>query len=495
MKKIYVFLLALVFLSFTQEKIDVLYRSLNPHSISSHLAFYHLFPDTPEGKRALSDAWKLLSGTNALTPLSYVPQEAIDSIVALITKKEGIAINPADFLAIEQLAGHLPNRKLKGHLVENEAEVLALSPEEVDLSRGLLVAQGEEQLKGYEALIDLMALQILTQAPLSSTPEKKIREINRFIFEEMGYRFPPHSAYSKDIDLYTYLPSVIDSKKGVCLGVSILYLALSQRLGLPLEAITPPGHIYVRYLGPPERNIETTARGIHVDTKKYLSIESEDLPVRTMKDVIGLAYFNEASVHWQSENYQKALNCYQKAVLYLPDDLLLQELMGFNYLFVGEKEKGDLILARVYQSPRGGKPFLETSVVEDYLHGKANTEAIRTLFSHVDENRASLLHKKEQLEATIKNCPLFRAPHFHLAITLLQLHRMGEALTTLTHYLTLEKNDPSAQFLMAELHAARSNYPAAWHHLSHAKNLLSSRKELPEAIRHFEQALSLRSPE
>ena len=76
------------------------------------------------------------------------------------------------------------------------------------------------------------------------------------------FRFPPHSLYAKDIDVYTFLPSVLDSRRGVCLGVSILYLCLAQRLDLPLEAMTPPGHIYVRY--GEDLNIETTARGIDV---------------------------------------------------------------------------------------------------------------------------------------------------------------------------------------------------------------------------------------
>ena len=56
----------------------------------------------------------------------------------------------------------------------------------------------------------LMALQILAKLPSKPTPSQKIRAINDFIFYDMGFRFPPHSVYAKDIDLYTFLPSVID---------------------------------------------------------------------------------------------------------------------------------------------------------------------------------------------------------------------------------------------------------------------------------------------
>lgn len=505
MKKILILILAFAQVSFTPEKISVLYKSINPTSISAHLAFYQLFPDSYEGKKALGDAWELLSGSASNAPLTYIPQGSIDSIVTLVTKAEGvetISLKQEDLAAIEQLAKHLPNRMLKGHYAKSEEEVLNLPPHEVDLSRGLLLAQAEndqdlkDKLNAYESLMDLMALQILTKVSLNASPHEKIREINHFIFQEMGYRFPPHSVYAKDIDLYTYLPTVIDSRRGVCLGVSILYLSLSQRLNLSLEALTPPGHIYVRYCTPQEtRNIETTARGIHLDTKEYLGIESETIPVRNIKQVIGLAYFNEASVHWQNEKYEKALKCYQKALLYLPDDLLLQELMGFNYLFVGEKEKGDELIAKVHYSGRSDDQVSQKTVLEDYLNGKVDAEGIRSIFMHVDEKRESLLRKKAQLEKTLTKWPNFRAAYFHLGILLLQLHRVGEALTILNQYVAIEPNDPTAEYLMAELNAVRSNFPKAWKHLNRAKELLSSRETAPEALKDLHRQLSIHSPE
>ena len=122
-----------------------------------------------------------------------------------------------------------------------------LAPEEIDLSRGLLLFQFDdkeevqEEIKQYEAILDIMALQIAARLSPHPTDEEKIEAINHFIFHEMRFRFPPHSLYAKDIDLYTFLPSVLDNRQGVCLGVSILYLCIAQRLELPLEIITPQG--------------------------------------------------------------------------------------------------------------------------------------------------------------------------------------------------------------------------------------------------------------
>lgn len=500
MKNLWI-VVAFIFLSFTQEKIHVLYTSLDPLSVSEHLAFYQLFPDAPDGKKALQDARKLLcKNSSGTATLGFLPQSAINSLVTFITKAEGEEtpdLLPQDLKAIQELGAHLPNRKLKGYLAQSEEEVLALPPSEVDLSRGLLLSQETgEKVDSYEALIDLMALQILTRIQLNDPPEKKIRAINHFIFEEMGYRFPPHSVYAQDIDLYTYLPSVIDSRRGVCLGVSILYLALSQRLGLELQALTPPGHIYVRYFTPDKTiNIETTARGIHLDTKEYLGIESETIPIRSIKDVIGLAYFNEASVHWQNKNFQKALKCYQKARLYLPNDLLLKELMGLNYLFVGEIEKGRELLQEVFNTGGIHDQYAQETVVEDYLNDKADPEAIQVLFIHVDEKRESLLAKKNAIEEVLKKWPEFRAAYFHLAIAWLQLNRHKEALIALQQYEEKEKNDPTAQYFLAQLYAVRSNFPKAWDHFHKAEELLADRDPMPETLVELKKALSECSPE
>src|SRR5207237_2545338 len=96
------------------------------------------------------------------------------------------------------------------------------------------------QIQSYEANLDLMALQLRARLGDKTDPLSMIRAMNDYIFSEMHFRFPPQSLFAKEIDVYTFLPSVIDQRRGVCLGVSILYLCLAQRLGLSLEAITPP---------------------------------------------------------------------------------------------------------------------------------------------------------------------------------------------------------------------------------------------------------------
>lgn len=250
-------------------------------------------------------------------------------------------------------------------------DVLKTPSEEIDLARALLLFQSDtedlEYIKQYETMLDLMALQILTHLSFNSSDLEKIRALNDFIFQQMQFRFPPHSLYAHDIDLYTFLPSVLDNRQGVCLGVSILYLCLAQRLDLNLDIITPPGHIYLSY-SDKERaiNIETTSRGIDLPSEDYLGINTRSLQKRTIKEVIGLAFINQASVFWQKDDYQQAINLYKKAQLFLPQDPLLKMFLAINYLLIGEKAQGKKILQEIRNLTFEESVSSET-IPEDYL--------------------------------------------------------------------------------------------------------------------------------
>lgn len=488
-------------------KLTALYNSLDPHSISQHLAFYELYPDDPEGKSALQRAWVLLSGNKHATinqTLNYAQADrAIQAIINLVNKQPQQEITPLEeeeLLVIEKLAEkRLHNRNLKGYYAKTEQEVLNLSPDEVDLGRGLFLTQmGENNWKNirtYEALLDLMALQILSRLNENPTAEEKIAAINHFIFEEMAFRFPPHSAYAKDVDLYTFLPSVLDSHRGVCLGVSILYLCMAQRLNLHLEMITPPGHIYVRYKNQDkEINIETTARGIHLDSETYLGLNTRSLQQRNIKEVIGLAHFNQASVYWIANNSEKSLSCYAIAQKYLPEDKLLKELMGYNFLLVGEKDKGEELLRQV-QNYVPDYALTRETLADDYLRGKTDIEGLKAIFMHVDETRESVLTKKKALEQAIEKYPDFRGGIFNLAATLLQLHRQGESLQMLQRYHDLEPNDPTAEYYLAVLYAERRDDNKSWAHLRNAERITAAKNHKPKALKELRKEITLHCPE
>jgi tetratricopeptide (TPR) repeat protein len=480
-----------------------LFNSLDPLSVSEHLAFYELYPEAPEGKEALSKAWKLLSCTSSVSSIpnaTYLPKVDVRALISLVTRQSHEPppkLNDEQLGLIDTLSAHLGNRRLKGYQIWSKEEVLSLTPEEIDLSRGLLLNQFADRLeiRQYEASIDLMALQILARLAKNPTHEEKIRIINRFIFQEMQFRFPPHSLYAKDIDLYTFLPSVLDSRQGVCLGVSILYLCLAQRLNLPLEIITPPGHIYVRYRGKNGIiNIETTARGINTSSDAYLGIDTRKLEERTMKEVIGLAFFNQASTAWARDDYKTTVDLYEKALPFLKTDPLLKMLLGFNYLFVGKKTEGKKLLQEV-KGMTFDYAVSPESMPDDYLSGKVDLDGLKAIFAHVDETRASILDKQKKLQEILIKYPHFRAGLFQLAITYLQLGRGSEALQILQRIDRFDPGNAVVNYYLCILCMQRYDYNTAWRYFKQAQKLSSERDHHPKALKSLQQELRRLCPD
>ena len=482
-----------------------LYTSLDPTSVSQHFAFYELYPDTLLGKQALRHAWDLLHGGQQPELLPSIDIQPIIAFVNRLPDANAAPVLPEEQLeTIERIAHHLKNRSLPGFGIWDKQKLESLAPNEIDLARGLFLSEMDQdtpearlKLRSYEAHIDLMALQILARLPDHPTPKEKIRVINDYIFGEMRFRFPPHSLWAKDIDVYTLLPSVLDSRRGVCLGVSILYLCLAQRLDLSLEAITPPGHIYVRFKDSQTNdiiNIETTARGIDTPTEAYLGIETRQLQQRDIRQVIGLAFMNLASVSWHHEDFTRTIQLYEKAQKYLPDDYLLNMFLGYNYLFAGRIEEGKTLLQKI----NGKVPdhmIVADTVSEDYLAGKTEPEGILAIYSEIDEKRSSILEKQKKLEEIVARFPQFRQGLLHLAITHLQLGREKEALPLLERYISMNPSDPTANYYLSAIHFQRLNFNQAWKYLQSAERIVFAKDHHPRALKDLRSELQRSCPE
>jgi tetratricopeptide (TPR) repeat protein len=475
-----------------------LYHSLDPSSISENLAFYELYPDSKEGQEALDRAWNLLSGETSTTRSALsLPQLDLDAIISLVTKQPSAPaphLSDAQLDIMQKLGAKLHNRSLKGFDAWTQKQVIALPSEEIDLARALFICQFEDdpdskrKILEYEATLDLMALQIQRRLPSDASHLEMIRQINRFIFQEMGFRFPPHSVHAKDIDLYTFLPSVLDSRQGVCLGVSILYLCLAQRINLPLEIITPPGHIYLRYpLEEGHLNIETTARGIHLPSDVYLGINTRQLQNRTLKETIGWSFVNQASVSWGKKDYAKAVTIYEKALPYLPNDPLLRLFLGMNYLFIGKKKEGKELLTKV--DPMLEHAVSKETIPSDYLSGKVGIDGLQAIFLSVDEKRSSILEKEQLLQKITYKYPKFRAGLLQLATTYLQLGRTSEALEALKKYHVIDSGDATVEYYLAALFLERLDYLNAWKHLKQAFRLTKARDHNPKALKALQAEL------
>ena len=96
--------------------------------------------------------------------------------------------------------------------------------------------------------------------------ERIVSAFRRVLLVEERFTYDKSSA-----DPGNYLlESVLARRKGNCLGLSLLYLALADRLGIPFRGVYVPSHCFVRYEGNGVRvNVEFAEGGASWEDDRY----------------------------------------------------------------------------------------------------------------------------------------------------------------------------------------------------------------------------------
>jgi regulator of sirC expression with transglutaminase-like and TPR domain len=95
----------------------------------------------------------------------------------------------------------------------------------------------------YLREVDGMAERLRARTRENSAPEDRIGALNDFLFGHLGYRGNAGDYYDPR---NSYLNEVIDRKTGIPITLSVLYMEVGRRVGLPLEGVSFPGHFLVR---------------------------------------------------------------------------------------------------------------------------------------------------------------------------------------------------------------------------------------------------------
>ena len=93
-----------------------------------------------------------------------------------------------------------------------------------------------------------------------------VEAFRRVLLDEEGFSYDKSASDPRNY----LLESVLARKKGNCLGLSMLYLALADRLGVPFRGVYVPGHCFVRYEGNGVRvNVEFAEGGASWADDRY----------------------------------------------------------------------------------------------------------------------------------------------------------------------------------------------------------------------------------
>ena len=215
------------------------------------------------------------------------------------------------------------------------------------------------RIQDYRERIDKMAQDLFSR--LQGSPKNKINVINQYFFQELGFQIDPADLLSTPLS-GLLMNQVIDKKRGTCLSLSILYLALGQHLNLPFYGVHVPGHFFVRYDDGKERiNIETTRQGETLPDDYYLQTyfygqknQSQYLKNLDDREVVAVYLSNLGNQYKLKGLYDRAIDILGYALDLAPDSPAIVTNLGNAYERKGEV--GQAILE--YTIAIGMNPYL-----------------------------------------------------------------------------------------------------------------------------------------
>lgn len=157
-------------------------------------------------------------------------------------------------------------------------------------------------------------------------------------------------AFEDPGDLFVH--GVLDKRRGTCVSLPVLYLAMGHRLGYPIRAVTVARHVFCRWDDPVtgERlNIEAAGAGGLVDhpDEYYLSwptkCDPEDvtqggmLKSLTMREFLALKLASSGDYYWHKGQRPEAQVAYAQAHRLFPASRTIYEILASQILEESER--------------------------------------------------------------------------------------------------------------------------------------------------------------
>ena len=182
------------------------------------------------------------------------------------------------------------------------------------------------------AEIDALAAKLKQRIPADAVPVQRLRWLNRFFFQDMGFAGNVNNYYDPR---NSYLHTVLSTRRGIPITLAVLYIELATQIGLTARGVSFPGHFLIKLRMPGgevvvdpftghslsrERLDELLApykrnRGLLGDFDAPLGLFLQASPAR---DVLARMLRNLKEIHRSAEDWPRLLAVMDRLVVLLP---------------------------------------------------------------------------------------------------------------------------------------------------------------------------------
>lgn len=119
------------------------------------------------------------------------------------------------------------------------------------------------------ARVDGFALTLRRRTDALARPLARVEALGEYFADQLGFRGNANDYYDPD---NSYLNRVIERRLGIPISLSVLYIELSEQVGLPVSGVGFPGHFLVRHdlpEGPVVVDVFAGARALSQEELEY----------------------------------------------------------------------------------------------------------------------------------------------------------------------------------------------------------------------------------
>jgi regulator of sirC expression with transglutaminase-like and TPR domain len=220
------------------------------------------------------------------------------------------------------------------HIRDDFAALVRRPDPALDLARAALLVAAETNprvdVDGQLHTLDSWAATLRQRLEPGWNNLQKLARLRSFVFEELGFRGDAQDYFSPSNSL---LNEVMDRRLGVPLTLSIIFMELGWRLGMPFEGVGFPGHFLVRLTGEPRDLLLDPfnyGRTVHEDdcrkllqdvTGGRLEFDGRLIASVSKHDMLARLLLNLKGAYLRANDDEGALAAVDRLLLLQPDDL------------------------------------------------------------------------------------------------------------------------------------------------------------------------------
>lgn len=207
--------------------------------------------------------------------------------------------------------------------------------------------------------IDALADRLRRRIPADAVPVQRLRWLNRFFFQELGFAGNVNDYYDPD---NSYLHRVLATRRGIPITLAVLYAELANQIGLTARGISFPGHFLVKVKMPKGEVVidpftgqslsreeldelllpYKRTRGLQGDFDAPLGLFLQAAPPR---DVLARMLRNLKEIHRAAHDGRRLLAVLERLVVLLPQAWEERRDRGLVYAEIGASDAAAADLA------------------------------------------------------------------------------------------------------------------------------------------------------